>query len=237
MAAKVHGYRYDRDLETRLEHFTRAFLSVPQSFNFAQPSARRFLEKARGAREPSKKGAEVLAEIGRYRLGMRVLENAGAVVGAIPYEGAKAGWNDAIVGDCFLDDPFAYVLEYKNPDDTWQVIALAAARPNFSDGVLEIDQLQGNGKMEVRLTPEAKKARARFNTATCIPFEAMRILALRAGLKKIGLRKPEENFWTWKEKSITDRNSPYRTVASRFHMSEGEGKFFLMDVTEKSEVD
>jgi hypothetical protein len=227
LAGKDVDDRTTAALEERLQRFERAFLSVPQSFNLLVPPARKFLEKTYKPGELSKKGLEVARDIQRYRLGIRVNGNPATLAGAFPYENSLSGWSDATVGDCFLDDPYAYVLEYQNALGAWEVIALAAARPDFENNVLVVDQLQGNGSREDKLTAPAKKARSRFNTATCLPFLAMCILAKRAGFEEIGLRRLENNTWQWKEQLVKGENSPYRTVAARFHLRDAEGKPFL----------
>ena len=211
-------YKPDPVLERKLEDFTRAFLSVPQSFDLMREPALQFV--GRRGKEFEKTRAWVIKKSDRFRISTRVLRIPESYVGRFEY-GSMRSDVDATHGDCWMDAPFGYVLEFRNAFEEWEVIAQACAFPDFKTGELLVDQLQGNGKYEYTLSPQARSARAMLTTATCVPFLAMKTLAERGGFSRVGLREPEAIMWSGKQ-SIVGATSPYRKVPEIFHMRKDE---------------
>jgi len=136
----------------------------------------------------------------------------------------------------YIDSPHAFVLLYKIGEETkdtpecWEPISVASFNPHFKSRTLLIDQLQGGSTFRGDTTNRARGARMKFDVSPeHILFKVTKRFAQEIGMKKIGLRKPENNKWT-KVNTCTSGKA-YQTVATDEGMkATPRSEYFYKDI-------
>ncbi len=141
----------------------------------------------------------------------------------LPYGRRSSYETESVSKDSIaMDSPFGYVVRYLNSKDKWEVISVLTFVPDFENGVLYVDQVQGGNTSRGRASEDGRDAHYKFEkppleTLETALYDVARDLARRYGMKEVALRKGEHNWWV----AVKDKAEKTATVYERIALLRG----------------